>query len=180
MNRAFVAAAALLAGIAIAAPLAWSADEPQTGQSMPGIMGDMHEHHAMHPMRQHGGMHETMMHRMMHGSPQQRCEEGLARRAAVVAYTGSRLKLSAEQRPLWDKLNATLQSVRDKRQQFCDSLKQDGDRPQITVIERMNRTEQLLSTRLDALHQVRPALEDLYRALTPEQKSVIDRIGMRG
>jgi hypothetical protein len=189
MKRSIVAAAALFAGIAVAAPLAWSADESPAGQAMPGSgqgmmggagMGGMHEHGDMGPMRRHGGMHEMMMHRMMQASPQQRCEERLARRAAMVAYTVTKLKLTAEQRPLWDKLNATLQAAGDKQRQLCDALKASGEPGQTTVLDRLNRAEQRLSTRLDALRQIRPALEQLYQALTPEQKAVIDHSHRHG
>src|SRR5437660_12672003 len=99
MHRSLVTAAALLAGIGIAAPmLAWSADTPPQmppaaampqgmagmpgmGGMMPGMQGP--EQRVDRP----GGMHEMMMHPMMQLSPQQRCEERLARRAGRVAYT---------------------------------------------------------------------------------------------
>jgi flagellar capping protein FliD len=198
MNKSIVAGAALLAGIAIAAPeLGWSADDaPQAGQSpagaqeMPGrgrgmmaghgMMGGMHERGEMSSMHRFGRMREMMMHRMRHASAQQRCEERLARRAAMVAYAGAKLKLTAEQRPLWDKLNTTLQAAGDKQQQLCDALKASGERDHATMLDRLNQAEQRLSTRLDAMRQVRPALEQLYQALTPEQKAVLDQSRLHG
>jgi hypothetical protein len=178
MNRSLVAAAALVAGIAIASPmLAWSADNPpqaapdQSGAGgmrgmmggMPGMMGGMH-----HP----GWMREMMMRRMM--SPRQRCEERLARRAGMVAYTIAKLDLTAQQRPQWDKLQGLLQAGADKERQLCTSLKPAGERGTDTVLDRLNRREQFLSARLQTIQQVRPALEQFYQALTPEQKAIID------
>lgn len=183
MNKSMIAGIALAAGIAIAAPmLAWSADgEARLAQAapehggrgmmgeMPGMMGGMQGHEGMGAMGHHGWMH-----RMMQLSPRQRCEERLARRAGVIAYTIAKLDLTAEQRPLWDKLNGLLQQASDRERQLCATLKPAGERGQETILDRVNRREQFLATRLQGLQQVRPALEPLYQALTPEQKAIID------
>jgi LTXXQ motif family protein len=178
MNRSMVAGAALIAGIAISAPmLAWSAAdrEPQFAEAAadqhgmgPGGAGDDGDHG---PMAGHHGWMRGMMHRVMQLPPQQRCEERLARRAGLIAYTVARLNLTGEQRPLWDKLQGLLQAAADKERQLCTSLKPGG--PQ-TILDRVSRREQFLSARLQGLQQVRPALEQLYQALTPEQKAIID------
>lgn len=180
MNRSIVAGAALVAGIAIAAPmLAWSATEgeprmAQAAPAQPGMpgMGGMGDHGGA--MGHRGWMRQGMMHRMMQLPPQQRCEEHLARRAGRVAYVASKLNLTPEQRPLWDKLQSLMQAAADKQHELCTSLKPTGDGGQATVLDRVNRREQFLSARLERLQQTRPALEQLYQALTPEQKAVID------
>ncbi len=183
MNRSLVAGAALAAGIAIASPmLAWSADTPQQPPQtapaaqgmggMPGMMGGMRDQEGAmgHP----GRMHEMMMHRMMQLPPQQRCEERLARRAGMIAYTIAKLNLTAEQRPLWDKLRDLTQAAGDRERQLCASLKPAGERGQETILDRVNRREQFLTARLQGLHETRPALEQFYQALTPEQKATIN------
>jgi hypothetical protein len=181
MNRSMIAGAALIAALAIGAPiLAWSAadSETQLAQAAPdqrgvrpgGDAGDRDrgmEHH-------HGWMHGWWMHRMAQLSPQQRCEEHLARRAGRVAYVVAKLNLTAEQRPLLDKLQGAMQANADKERQLCASLKPLAERGQETVLDRMNRREQFLSARLAAIQQTRPALQALYQALTPEQKAIID------
>ena len=189
MHRSLVTAAALLAGIAIAAPmLAWSADTPpqmppaaaapQGMGGMPGMAGMPGMMPGMQGPEQRmgrpGGMHEMMMHPMMQLSPQQRCEERLARRAGTVAYTVAKLNLTAEQRPLWDKLQGLLQAAADRERKLCASLPSADARGQETILDRVNRREQLLSTRLQGLHETRPALEQLYQALTAEQKATIN------
>jgi predicted lipid-binding transport protein (Tim44 family) len=200
MNKS-MAAAAFVAGIAIAAPmLAWSADSPPqptlappalpgmpaTGGmqgmnggmkggmpgGMQGMMGGMHGHEG--GMGHHGWMREMMMHRMMQLPPQQRCEERLARRAGMIAYTVAKLNLTPEQRPLWDKLQSLMQAAGDKQRQLCATLKPRGERAQETILDRVNRREQFLTARLQGLQQSRPALEQLYQALTPEQKATVD------
>jgi hypothetical protein len=197
MNKSMVAGAAFAAGIAIAAPmLAWSASdsEPQLAQSGPeqpmgsrmgqgmspgmdiggGSVGGFAERDERGPMGERHGWMGGMMHRMMQLSPQQRCEERLARRAGMIAYTVAKLNLTSEQRPLWDKLQSQMQAAADKQRQLCASLKPAGERGQETILDRLNRREQFLTARLQAVQQTKPALEQLYQALTPEQKTIVD------
>ena len=179
MNRSMIAGIALAAGVAIAAPALVSAAEEQAQlaqaepeqHGMEGMRGMMGGHEGMGAIGHHGGMREMMMRR----SPRERCEERLAHRAGIIAYTVSELNLTAEQKPLWDKLNGAIQSAADKERQLCASLPaQAGQQGQATILDRMSRREQFLSARLQGLQQARPALEALYQALTPEQKAIID------
>jgi hypothetical protein len=176
MNRSLVAGAAFLVGIAIAVPLvAWSADsEPRIAQAGPDQRGegswDCGEGAMGH---HHGWMRERMMHRMMQLSPRQRCEERLARRAGIIAYTVAKLNLTSEQKPLSDKLQGLLQQAGDRERQLCAALPA-AEGGQGTILDRVNRREQFLSARLQGLQQIRPALEQFYQALTPEQKAIID------
>jgi LTXXQ motif family protein len=185
MTRPKMAALALAAGVAIAAPaLVYAAadSEPQTAQAAPdqhgmGGMGDRGEMGPMRGMDRSEGMrgYHPWMHRMMNRSPRERCDERLAHRAGIIAYTVSKLNLTAEQKPLWDKLNGAIQSAADKERQLCASLPtQPGPEAQGTILDRMSRREQFLSARLQGMQQARPALEALYQALSPEQKATID------
>ena len=176
MNRSMIAGIALAAGVAIAAPalVSAAAEQSQLAQAEP-------EQHGMGGMRGMMGSREGMGHHgwmremMTRRSPRERCEERLAHRAGIIAYTVSKLNLTAEQKPLWDKLNGVVQSAADKERQLCASLPtQAGPQAQATILDRMSRREQFLSARLQGLQQARPALEALYQALTPEQKTVID------
>jgi hypothetical protein len=185
MTRSKTAALALVAGMAIAAPaLVYAAadNEAQTAQAAPDQhgMSGMGDRGEMGPMGGMGGPqgmggHHRWMHRMMNRSPRERCEERLAHRAGIIAYTVSKLNLTAEQKPLWDKLNGAVQSAADKERQLCASLPaQGGPEARGTILDRMSRREQFLSVRLQGLQQARPALDALYQALSPEQKAVID------
>jgi periplasmic protein CpxP/Spy len=197
MKKLTIAGMALVGGIMIAVPaIAWSAadDRPQAehdgpargmagmGAGMPGgtgMMGGADDDGDGMMRRHHGGMRH-MMRRMAQMSPQQRCEDRIARRAAYVAYMVTKLKLTAEQQPLWDKVSTGLHAARDKELQFCASIKPPEQRKQATVLDRTERLEQYLSMRLQNVQQVRPAMTQLYQALTPEQKAVIDRPFSRG
>ena len=186
MTRTNIAALALLAGVVIAAPtLVCSAadSETQTAQaqtpSSPGAQppSDQQGQDGMRGMmgREGRGHMGEMRRMMMNRSPKERCEERLARRAGFIAYTVAKLNLTAQQKPLWDKLNASMQSAGDKERQLCDKLPAEaGQQGQGTILDRMSRREQFLQARLQAMQQTRPALEALYNALTPEQKGVVD------
>jgi hypothetical protein len=80
---------------------------------------------------------------------------------------------------LWDNLRGLMQAAADRQHQLCATLKPAGERGQETVLDRVTRREQFLSARLQAIQQTRPALEQLYQALTPEQKAIIDHPMMR-
>src|SRR5437763_2328700 len=189
MTRTNIAALALLAGVAIAAQTrvcsaadsethtaqAKTTAQPPSDQSGPGMPG--REGRDGREGREGMGMmgHRHWMREAMNRSPRERCEERLARRAGFIAYTVAKLNLTAQQKPLWDKLNASMQSAGDKERQLCDKLPAEaGSQGQQTILDRMSGREQFLQARLQAMQQTRPALEALYNALTPEQKAVVD------
>ena len=198
MTRTNLAALALLAGVAIAAPavICSAADSemqtvatsfrrmPLFPASHPSYAGDLGTGvnaklvarvKAADLVLLVGGRMGEMRHMMMNRSPKDRCEERLARRAGFIAYTVAKLNLTAQQKPLWDKLNASMQSAGEKERQLCDKLPAEaGSQGQGTILDRMSRREQVLQARLQAMQQTRPALEALYNALTPEQKAVVD------
>ena len=131
------------------------------GQGMGG--GDMMRHMMMHRM---------IMHRMRMMHPKERCIDRLARRAARYAYIEVELGLTAQQRPLWDKIETIGKAAQQKERALCDQLKAGGA---ATMLERMDRAQAFLSARLDALQSARPAVQALYQTLTPEQKAIFDR-----
>jgi LTXXQ motif family protein len=173
--RTTLLAIMLAATAAIAVPvIAQPADDPDAQYAQAG------------PMGRHGGagdgggeagrhgwpmMHGMMHHMMMHRDPQERCTERLAWRAAMRAYAEAKLNLTAEQRPLWDKVQSAAQAEEQKERQLCAGLK---PRAEATLLDRMDRMQQFLSTRLDALQSAKPAVQALYQALTPEQRTILD------
>ena len=158
-------AAALAAGALVATPIvAGVAQHPNPGD-LPTAAAPEDGGGAM-PMR------HTMMHRMwMGGDPQERCTDRLAWRAARRAYVEAKLDLTAAQRPLWDKVESAAQAEEQKERQLCASLKGSAAP---TIVERMGRMQQFLSARLDGLAAAKPAVEALYRALTPAQQAILD------
>jgi len=175
-------AAVLATTTAIAVPIiARSAQDGEVQQAQAAQADDQqsdeHSGGREHWMRGEGGagrhgwrgmlMHRTMMRR----NPQERCEERLAWRAAMRAYTEAKLDLTPEQRPLWDKVQSIAQTEQQKERQLCSALKPGGE---TTVLDRLDHMQQSLSTRLEALQAAKPAVQALYQALTPEQQAIFD------
>jgi hypothetical protein len=170
-------AAALAATTAVAVPIvAHSAQDTDTQQAQAAQAdeqsGEEHGGGPGHWMRGEGGpgMHGWRG-MMMHRNPQERCEERLAWRAAMRAYTEAKLDLTPEQRPLWDKVASIAQTEQQKERHLCSSLK---PRDETTMLDRLDRMQQFLSTRLEALQAANPAVQALYQALTPEQRAIFD------
>lgn len=141
--------------------------DTETARPMPGRGGDM----GRGPMMRHMMMHRMMMGRMMMGDPQERCINRLAWRAARRAYVETKLDLTAAQRPLWDKVQSAAQTEEQKERQLCNALKAGTPG---NLLDRMDRMQQYLSARLEGLEAAKPALQSLYQALTPEQRTIID------
>jgi LTXXQ motif family protein len=180
VRRTFLVAV-LVTTATIAGPIfSSSAEEAETQQAQAAPMGERwgDDGHGlgrwMHgegdPAT--GGWRGMMMHHMMmHRDPKERCQERLAWRAAMRAYTEAKLDLTAEQRTLWDKLQSAAQAEEQKERQLCSTLKEGGD---ATLLDRLDRMQQFLSTRLEALQSAKPAVQALYQALTPEQRVILD------
>ena len=183
--RRMLLAAALAATAAIAVPVfaqQGSNTDTQTNQAAPATQqaGGDQDAGSQQWTRGRGGWGmrgwPTMRRGMwrsaaMRGDPQQRCIDRLAWRAAHRAYLETELDLTAEQRPLWDKLQSIAQAEQQKERQWCQQLK-PGE--QSTALDRMDRAQQFLSARLDAVQSAKPALQALYQALTPEQRAIMD------
>ena len=172
MKRTLLAAA-VAATVAIAAIplLARSAEDGDLQLAQAGPMSADSGDHGM-PGRDRVGMRGwPMMRRMMQQNPQERCTDRLAWRAAIRAYAEAKLNLTPEQRPLWDRVQSAAQAEEQKERQLCASRKAGAES---TLLDRMDRMQQVLSTRLDALQSSKPAVQALYQALTPEQRAILD------
>jgi hypothetical protein len=168
-------AVALAATAVIALPLlARSAEDGDLQYAQAGPMSADSGEHGM-PGGDRPGMRGwpmMMHHMMMQRNPQERCTERLAWRAAMRAYAEAKLDLTAEQRPLWDKVQSAAQAEEQRERQLCASRKPGAES---TLLDRMDRMQQFLSTRLEALQSAKPAVQALYQALTPEQRAILDR-----
>ncbi len=164
-------AASLATTAAIAIPiLARSAEDSDLRYAQAGPMSADSGEHGM-PSRDRGMRGWPMMRRMMQHNPQERCTERLAWRAAMRAYAEVKLNLTAEQRPLWDRVQSAAQAEEQKERQLCASRKSADE---TTLPDRMDRMQQFLSVRLEALQSAKPAVQALYQALTPEQRVILD------
>jgi hypothetical protein len=181
MDKATLAGAAMIAVAAVTLPtvMAWSQSPAPaaTGTEAGGPRGSGagHEGPGREGMRRGGDRWARDV------SPQQACVDRIARRAGFVAAMGVKLNLTADQKPLWEKLVTATQSAQESQRKQCDALPASRDgADKLTVIDRMHHREQMLQARLQGLQQVEPAVQALYQSLTPEQKAVLDHPFRRG
>ena len=166
-------AASLAAAVAIAVPLlARSAEDGDLQYAQAGPTSEDSGEHGM-PGGDRAGMRGMMMRQMTmrREDPQERCIDRLAWRAARRAYVEAKLDLTAQQQPLWDKVQSAAQTEAQKERQLCSTLKPGAE---LTMLDRMDRMEQFLSARLEALQAAKPAVQALYQALTPEQQAIFN------
>ena len=105
------------------------------------------------------------------------CETADARHAAMLAYAEVRLKLTDVQKPAWTKFTEAAKAAHANMTKLCE-LK---DKPApATLPERLARAEQVTQARLAHLQALRPALETLYKELTPEQQKTADSLPFAG
>ena len=168
-------AASLATTVAIGVPLlARSAEDGDLQYAQAGPMSADSGEHGMPGGDRPGMRGWPMMRRMiMRGQdPQERCMDRLARHAARLAYVETKLDLTAQQQPLWDKVQSAAQTEEQKERQLCASLKPGTES---TMLDRMDRMQQFLSARLEGLQAAKPAVQALYQALTPEQQAILNR-----
>ena len=156
MNKSTIAGAAMIATAAIALPfMAWSQNPPQ-----PPAQAMAHDH-AEH---QHGRF-----------SPQQACTDRVAKRAGFVAYMGAKLNLTADQKPLWDKVVTSTQAAQANETKLCMALPASADdRAKQTILDRMTHKQAMMQAQLQGLQQTQPAVQALYQSLNPDQKAMVD------
>jgi LTXXQ motif family protein len=175
MNKSTLAGAAMITAAALAVPIfAWSQSPPQP--PAPTAAPD-HPDRGMMPMMHHHGWG----HWAENQSPQQACQDRIAKRAGFVAYIGAKLNLTADQKPLWDKVVAATQAAQASEAKTCATLPTSADdRAKETIIDKMNHRQAMMQAQLQGLQQIEPAAQALYQVLTPEQKAMVDHPHHRG
>jgi len=119
------------------------------------------------------GMDHAMMHRALRG---QFCQDMYARKAGEMGFLEAKLQLTASQQPLFARWKGISLDIAKRRESACGGRLQkarSGQRPD--VMQRLDREETMLKTRLADLQAERPALSALYGALNPTQKQEFAR-----
>jgi len=115
--------------------------------------------------------------RMMRGAERgQFCQDMYARKAGEMAFLEAKLQLNASQQPLFARWKGVNLDVAKRREGECSGRMQKartGQRPD--VMQRLDREETMLKTRLADIQSERPALNALYGALNPTQKQEFAR-----
>ncbi|MCX8086930.1 MAG: Spy/CpxP family protein refolding chaperone [Rhodocyclaceae bacterium] len=84
----------------------------------------------------------------------------------------NRLKLSSEQEPLWNAYAEAVKAQAGKGFEAMRALAQE----KLSAPERLAKHESLLEARLAAMKAVHESFNQLYAALTPEQKAIADAL----
>lgn len=132
----------------------------------------------------------NMMMRMMqgmggpgggHGGPESHllrmCESADAHHAGMLAYAEVRLKITDAQKPAWAKFTEAAKAAHANLTKLCDLKDQPAPK---TLPEKLARAERFAQARLAHIQTLRPALDELYKALTPEQQKVADTLHLDG
>jgi hypothetical protein len=120
---------------------------------------------------------------MMRG-PQlgQFCQDMYAHKAGEMAFVEAKLQLNASQQPLFARWKAISLDIAKRHEGDCSGRVQKaraaGQRPD--MIERLDREEDMLKTRLADIQAERPALNALYGVLNATQKQEFARIARHG
>lgn len=115
---------------------------------------------------------------MMAGQPQMVCDNLDAFLAAGLAFARAKLALADSQIPAWNKFSATARDAIEPVRQACATLPRPDLQPAAlpALPDRLDRAERFGDAGLEALRRLRPAVTELYAALTPEQKAIADRL----
>jgi hypothetical protein len=167
MNKSTIAGAAMIAAAAVALPvMAWSQNPPQPPGQATALDHPEHQHWSRFGKNQ---------------SPQQACQDRIAKHAGFVAYMGAKLNLTADQKPLWDKVVAATQAAQANEVKTCAALPASADdRAKETIIDKMNHRQAMMQAQLQGLQQTEPAVQALYQTLTLNQKAIVDHPFHRG
>jgi len=109
------------------------------------------------------------------------CRNISAFKAGQLAFLETKLQLTASQQPLFARWKDISMEIAKRHESECDSRIERaaaGQRPDL--MERLDRQEDRLKTRLADIQAERPALSTLYAALDPTQKEELGRAARVG
>ncbi|PWC55181.1 Spy/CpxP family protein refolding chaperone [Azospirillum sp. TSO22-1] len=106
------------------------------------------------------------------------CDNHEARLAGMLAFAEKKLKITDAQKAAWTKFADQARASGAPLQAACTGLK---DKPQpANAIERLERMDTMMTARQQQMHQMVPAIKEMYGQLTPEQQKVADEMLNRG
>jgi len=109
------------------------------------------------------------------------CRNISALKAGQLAFLETKLQITGSQQPLFARWKDISMEIAKRHEGDCDSRVEcaaAGQRPDL--MERLDRQEDRLKTRLADIQAERPALSTLYAALDPTQKEELGRAARVG
>lgn len=168
-TKAFVAAAAMMAAVPNAA-LAQYLPVPEQGVwsgPMPGF-GWM----------PYGGPRPgpAMVRPVSRGPGQPSCGAAAAHIDDKLASIQAELNITEAQAPLWDAYAAAVRDSANAALARCTALASRRGNASVSLPDRFDKDEQLLTAQLNALRAMTAALKPLYESLSDSQKKSADRL----
>ena len=101
------------------------------------------------------------------------CDGADGRHMAAIATSEAKLKLTEAQKPAWSKfVEASTAAHQSMTKLMCANI--GVKQPRLPLPERLARAEEMAKARLAHIQTLRPAVEELYKVLTPEQQKIAD------
>jgi hypothetical protein len=88
------------------------------------------------------------------------------------------MEFTPAQKTAWGELKTAIGSGKETMQKACEARK-DQERPK-NAVERLNRFEEGMSSRLAVMRSVKPSFEKFYGTLSEKQQKAIDGLFTRG
>ncbi|HVI50455.1 MAG TPA: Spy/CpxP family protein refolding chaperone [Candidatus Sulfotelmatobacter sp.] len=104
------------------------------------------------------------------------CGEQYAREAGRLSYLEARLNLTDKQHPAWVKWSQWVLQGAQQERDACQAS-HPKDHAHLNALDKETAMEKHLQLRLQNMQAARPALQDLYNQLSPEQKAILDQGG---
>jgi hypothetical protein len=169
-------ASLLVCGTATAALIATNAHADQTGRQP--VMMLAQNQPVPNTEREAGPPPPPDMDDTMMRGPRrdQFCQDIYASKAGEIAFLEAKLQLTPSQLPLFARWKDISMDMAKRHEGDCNGQEtrlSAGQRQDL--MERLNREEEMLKTRLADIDAERPALTALYAALTPTQKEEFAR-----
>jgi hypothetical protein len=97
-----------------------------------------------------------------------------------LAFLKTEIKITPDQEQLWDAFASTIrdnaQSMQDRCSEMMSQTENKDEQSWPPLPERLDKREQMLEAKLEALRSTNKALKPLYDALSDEQKKSADEL----
>lgn len=88
------------------------------------------------------------------------------------------MEFTPAQQTAWSELKTAMDAGKETMKKACEARK-DQEKPK-NAVERFNRFETAMSTRLEVMRSVKPAFEKFYATLSEKQQKAVDGLFSRG
>lgn len=88
------------------------------------------------------------------------------------------MEFTSEQKAAWTELKTAMDAGKETMKKACEARK-DQEKPK-NAVERFDRFETAMSTRLEIMRSIKPSFEKFYATLSEKQQKAVDGLFARG